>query len=531
MTSKLLSTPPLEGQPTARNHPIPRRIPGLRLIAGASLLAGAASTPAHAQTFSGFFSGNVVVSRLSYQDTGEAAQLQPGSPLPNSNGNTAVSDGTFPNVYNNLTPDANFGVLAPVFLDQITPAGVPVSTLAVPASLSAGSFSSKSESGLSLSQDGTQLSFTGYNAPVGALDRSNASTPGISISGSTDIAAATFRQVVQVTASGGFQTTTTNAYAGDNPRGAILGNNNLLYSVGNTGGTDPATTGAQIITPGVNATANSPGTTSAGSYNITQNGYAADKPAKDNNFRGVTIAANNTLLVAKGSGGNGINTVYQVGATGTLPTGTGNTISILPGFPTALAKNAGALHPFGLFSASPSVLYVADEGNQVAGDLTNPDTSNPNAGLQKWINSNANGTGTWSLAYTMRLGLGLGVAYTVAGDANNPATDGLRNLAGHVNPDGTVSLFAITSTVSSATEPGADPDRLVAITDGLAFTTATQAAGESFGTVETAQYGDVLRGVAFAPSTVPEPGTYALLLGGLGLGAIAARARRQASAS
>ncbi len=40
---------------------------------------------------------------------------------------------------------------------------------------------------------------------------------------------------------------------------------------------------------------------------------------KDNNFRGETIS-NNTLYITKGSGGNGINTVYQVGASGVLPT-------------------------------------------------------------------------------------------------------------------------------------------------------------------------------------------------------------------
>ncbi len=63
----------------------------------------------------------------------------------------------------------------------------------------------------------------------------------------------------------------------------------------------------------------------------------ADKAGKDNNFRGLTIF-NNTLYVTKGSGSNGINTVYQVGNAGTLPTGTtadlaAVPITILPGFP------------------------------------------------------------------------------------------------------------------------------------------------------------------------------------------------------
>src|SRR5579872_559408 len=67
-----------------------------------------------------------------------------------------------------------------------------------------------------------------------------------------------------------------------------------------------------------------------------------DKAGKDNNFRGVTIF-DNTLYVSKGSGSNGINTVYQVGSTGVLPSGDEaalRTVPIvpLPGFPTTPAS-------------------------------------------------------------------------------------------------------------------------------------------------------------------------------------------------
>jgi hypothetical protein len=69
---------------------------------------------------------------------------------------------------------------------------------------------------------------------------------------------------------------------------------------------------------------------------------AADKAGKDNNFRGLTIF-NNTIYVSKGSGGNGINTVYQVGNAGVLPSGitaelAALPITILPGFPSSLAS-------------------------------------------------------------------------------------------------------------------------------------------------------------------------------------------------
>ena len=53
-------------------------------------------------------------------------------------------------------------------------------------------------------------------------------------------------------------------------------------------------------------------------------------------------------------------------------------------------------------------------------------------------------------------------------------TDGLRNITGRVNRDGTVSIWAITSTVSGNGDQGADPNKLVLITDKLAATSAAR---------------------------------------------------------
>ena len=96
---------------------------------------------------------------------------------------------------------------------------------------------------------------------------------------------------------------------------------------------------------------------------------------------------------------------------------------------------------------------------------TTANALNPNAGLQKWSLS----AGTWHLAYTLQNGLGLGVQYSIAGldPSLYPATDGLRNLTGKVNRDGTVMIFAVTSTISNSGDQGADPNRLVSITDRL----------------------------------------------------------------
>ena len=73
----------------------------------------------------------------------------------------------------------------------------------------------------------------------------------------------------------------------------------------------------QILTPEVKAlVAQKPGApTPVGSFNITQLATSADKIGKDTNFRGLTIF-NNVLYTTKGSGGNGVNTVYFVDTTG-----------------------------------------------------------------------------------------------------------------------------------------------------------------------------------------------------------------------
>jgi hypothetical protein len=242
-------------------------------------------------------------------------------------------------------------------------------------------------------------------------------------------------------------------------------------------------------------------------YSVTQYGHVADKTGKDDNFRGMTVFSN-TLYVTKGSGSNGIDTVFQVGAMGALADGgaipTNAAITILPGSPTALADTAG--HPFGIWFADSNTLYVADEGD---GSAT-PDSF---AGLQKWTFDGKQ----WNLAYTLTSGLNLGQGYTVHGYLNadgsvattgtgdgvlrdyTTSTGGLRNITGKVNANGTVTIYAVTSTVSDQNvtgDQGADPNKLVTITDNLSFATGAEAGNESFTEVQTAAYGQVLRGVA-----------------------------------
>jgi hypothetical protein len=128
--------------------------------------------------------------------------------------------------------------------------------------------------------------------------------------------------------------------------------------------------------------------------------------------------------------------------------------------------------------------------------------------------------GTWQLDYELKGSL-IGSSYTVsglgalAGDSLTTTTDGLRNLTGKINANGTVTLYAVTSTVGSVLgDAGADPNQIVAITDTLADTSSSQASGENFNVLDTAALGQVYRGVAVAP--VPLPASAWMMLASLG---------------
>ena len=107
--------------------------------------------------------------------------------------------------------------------------------------------------------------------------------------------------------------------------------------------------------------------------------------------------------------------------------------------------------------------------------------------------------GTGISAYTLQKGLGSACNMAFPGSASSLSLALSRRAAestGRVNPDGTVTIFAITSTISASGDQGADPNRLVTITDRLAATSLP--ANEQFNVLETAGFGQVLRGVALA---------------------------------
>jgi hypothetical protein len=527
-----------------------------------------ATIPAVAQSnndaFPFFFPGNLVVSRSVYDNN--ANNVKVGALLAPNCANTAVASGTpcaaaisngiYPFVFNNDTVDASFGITSTIFLDQITPFGFVLNSLEVPNSSQRNvhsgsdqlvtSFSSKSEVALNLSTDGSVLTFMGYVAPVDTLDASNANTPGV-VDPTNPVGLNFLRAVGTVDSTGKFTFTETNAYSGNNGRAAILNNTNganFFYTAGNAGnGSNPQPNGvilgagAQFIDPSTAPesfqTPVQP--TPLASFSVTLLADKADKVGKDDNFRGLTIF-NNVVYFTKGSGSNGVDTVYFVDTTGTAcPKGVGipaagatlpiaplnvtglnpqnglpNNMCILSGFPTTLAKDlATPAAPFGLFFANANTLYVADEGDDFSTDTTlyTHAAAQTTAGIQKWVFSSS--TKTWSLAYTLQTGLQLGIPYTVDNypTGNNsvtnlpwaPATDGIRNLTGSIDILGHVALYGITSTVSGGGDQGADPNRLVAVIDDINNTDPTKAASEKFSIIRKAGFAEVLRGVSFTP--------------------------------
>jgi hypothetical protein len=406
------------------------------------------------------------------------------------------------------------------------------------------SFSLKSELAINFSTDGQDLSFLGYNAPPNALDSSNSNTPGVIDPTNPDTQGPYYRVAANLGSDGSWTFTDSNAYSGDNGRAVMLDNDSgLFYAAGNSNNgnltaSDPgpptladlaAAGGAQVFSPSDQPqSAQNPGTpTPLGSFSITEvpPNKKADKLGKDTNFRGLTVY-NGVVYETKGSGSNGINTVYYVNTSGVPCTnGQGLPVAgqappvieqppyplcILQGFNTDLAKNTTDKFPFGLWFANPDTLYVADEGD---GNLTSASDPTPYddaasqalAGLQKWT---FNGS-SWQYDYTLQAGLGLGQPYTVpayptgtnpiGGEPWGVATDGLRNISGQLSADGTTAtIYAATSTVSGSGDQGADPNEVVKITDDVGATSPPS--DESFTTIAAPKNRVVYRGVAVVPA-------------------------------
>ena len=468
---------------------------------------------------------SVVVSSSVYDNTqGAIASLVIGTKLANTatTTSTATAGNDYVTTWGNETPDASYGVTSSITLTDIDGVSGHVRhTIPVPTSQVVTSFSSKSELGLHFITDasgGYRLVFVGYgNAGVGAIDASNSDA----VAGQDPTNPVTFafgptyafpRTIVSMDQMGNFVYTPTIDYGGNNGRSALLGSNGLYYTVGNANNgnastfgsasnhTDPdvtETTGLNVVTPidATTASAAIPAGNSAEVDPTLQFTFVAGKPdkaGKDDNFRGVTEFGG-ALYFTKGSGSNGVQTVYTVPTLPTVANAASQTITIVPGFPTDSSKATGGnFTPFAVFFADANTMYVTDEASGNATDVAS------HGGLQKWSLV----SGTWQLDYILTKGLiGTNASYTLNGPAGQyPAvtTVGLRNLTGKVAANGTVELWATTATASASGDQGADPNEVVKILDHVADTTVTKrVAAESFKTVMGPTYGTVYRGLAY----------------------------------
>jgi hypothetical protein len=301
-----------------------------------------------------------------------------------------------------------------VFLDEYSPSGTLVQTIALPTSASdalTNSGSATSEGALSLSSNGQYLVQAGYRAVPGTTGVVGSSLP---------------RVIARIDLAGNVDTSTalTDAYVANNIRSATSDDGTRFW----TAGTAATTGGVRFVA-------------SLGDSTSTQLSTTVTNTRVVGIFDG-------QLRVSSASGA--FLGVCNVG-TG-LPTTSGQTITLLPGFPTT-GESA-----YDYFFADASTLYVADDRSTGAG------------GIQKWTFDA--GAGSWSLQYTL------------APSANV----GCRGLSGVVNA-GTTTLFATTAQTSG--------NQLVQTTD--------LGAGSPFTLIATAGTNRIFRGTRMLPNACAAP--------------------------
>lgn len=308
----------------------------------------------------------------------------------------------------------------PVFLDEYaTSGGSAVQSIALPTTATVSgnraltaSGTATSEGLLTRSVDGQYLVMAGYNATSG--------TGSGTLTGSTS---ATINRVIgRVDGTGAVDTTTalTDAISGGNPRGATSTNGTDLWISGTSGG----------------------GGIRYAAFGATASTALSATPT---NLRATNIF-NGQLYISSQTGAFRLSTV----GTGT-PTTAGQTITNLPGYPTATTS------PYGFFFADlnagvPGVdtVYVAD------------DNATSSGGIQK---------------YSL-------VAGSWVANGSISSTAGLRGLTGVVSGSN-VTLYA--------TSPG----NLLTLTDTTGYNTNITGTLTS---IATAPANTAFRGVAFAPA-------------------------------
>ena len=413
--------------------------------------------------------------------SGTITQFTPGDIVVSESGNVGGATGI---------GDNQAGPIQLVEINPNLPAGSNVVGIFTLPSAVSGEFGSSSEGLLELSGDGKSIVIAGYGVNYQTYNAGE--TGGMNVYGNAAEAQSysiepnggTFtlvpRVVVDITGNGTVDDSTRllGIYNTNNPRSVATVNGTTFYLSGQ----------------GVS------GSTNQGVFVAQDGATTATGINTGNDSRAIEIF-NGQLYVSQDSkqpSGTGTSNVASVG-TG-LPTGSA-TETPLPGVSQTVALNGAAgsgngngnalngstgtvhLSPENFFFANATTLYVADGGNPKQGGAGD-------GGLQKYSLVGA----TWQLDYTLSTGLGL---VSNGSGASSTGDTGLIGLTGSVNAaTGAVTLYTTTVPLNDLGATG-----LYTISDTLADTTATQAAGESFTELLAGTTGSVnIRGVSFAPS-------------------------------
>lgn len=289
----------------------------------------------------------------------------------------------------------------PVYLDEFSPAGSLVQTIALPVAASGpnraftNSGTASSEGHLNISPDGAFFTLAGYDAIPGTA--TIASTTSASVA----------RVIARIDNSGYVDTTTSinNAFSATNVRSVATDNGAQFWVAGNSGG-------VQWVTI-------------AGSTSTT---VSTGAPT---NLRTISIYNGNLYC---GTASGAYQGISQIGLG--LPTAPTN-ITLLPGFPTSTGPSA-----YDFFFADANTLYVADD-RLTAGA----------GGIQKWTLAG----GTWTMAYSL-LPTGTTSVRSLTGSVSNgvvtlfaTTTQANTNTLVSIVDAGAASTFSILATAATNT--------------------------------------------------------------------------------